>query len=144
MPGVALDEASLTSQLDTGAGGATRPTSRIGGGGFDSYMVDGLTTMSSGINRPTARISAESISEVKVATFGYGAEYGPSSGSHINAVTKSGTNQFHGCTAGRLRCTAGTSEGQGDHYGERRYFHFGGHRCSGCGRLQRHAGTVAQ
>jgi len=47
------------SICDTGAGGATRPTSRIGGGGFDNYMVDGLTTMSSGINRPTARISAE-------------------------------------------------------------------------------------
>jgi hypothetical protein len=59
VPGVALDEASLTSQFDTGAGGDTRPTSRIGGGGFDNYMVDGLTTMSSGINRPTARISAE-------------------------------------------------------------------------------------
>jgi len=55
----------LTSQFDTGAGGATRPMSRIGGGGFDNYMVDGLTTMSSVINRPTARISAESISEVK-------------------------------------------------------------------------------
>jgi hypothetical protein len=96
VPGVALDEASLTSQLETGAGGASRPTSRIGGGGFDNYMVDGLTTMSSGINRPTARISAESISEVKVATFGYGAEYGRSSGNQINAVTKSGTNQFHG------------------------------------------------
>ncbi len=96
VPGVALDESSLTSNLDTGTGGATRPTSRIGGGGFDNYMVDGLTTMSSGINRPTARISSESISEVKVATFGYGAEYGRSSGNQINAVTKSGTNQFHG------------------------------------------------
>jgi hypothetical protein len=95
-PGVAVDQGSLTSQLETGGGGATRPTSRIGGGGQDNYMVDGLTTMDPGINRPSSRISAESISEVKVSTFGYGAEYGRSSGNQINAVTKSGTNQFRG------------------------------------------------
>jgi len=95
-PGVLVDQDSLTSQLETGTGGATRPTSRIGGGGQDNYMVDGLVTMSAGINRPSARISAESVSEVKVVTFGGQAEYGRSGGNQINAVTKSGTNEFHG------------------------------------------------
>src|SRR4030095_1925900 len=94
--GVAVSPGSLPSELETGAGGATRPTSRIGGGGQDNYMVDGLTTMDPGVTRPSSRISAESISEVKVSTFGYGAEYGRSSGNQINAVTKSGTNQFRG------------------------------------------------
>jgi hypothetical protein len=95
-PGVMVDQNSLTSQLETGGGGATRPTSRIGGGGQDNYMVDGVTNMDPGINRPAMRVSAESISEVRVATFGYQAEYGRSSGNQINAVTKSGSNQFHG------------------------------------------------
>jgi hypothetical protein len=72
------------------------PTSRIGGGGGDTFMVDGAVTMSSGVNRPSAAISAESIAEVKIVTFGYGAEYGRASGNQINAVTKSGTNQIHG------------------------------------------------
>jgi hypothetical protein len=95
-PGVLVDQDSLTGQLETGGGGATRPTSRIGGGGQDNYMVDGLVTMSAGINRPSSRISAESVSEVKVVTFGGQAEYGRSGGNQINAVTKSGSNDFHG------------------------------------------------
>src|SRR4029079_17921541 len=36
------------------------------------------------------------ISEVKVLVSGYQAEYGRSSGLQITAITKSGTNQFHG------------------------------------------------
>ena len=82
--------------MTTGSASATAPTSRIGGGGDDNYMVDGVTTMDPGVNRPASRISAEAISEVKVDTFGYQAEYGRSSGLQINAVTKSGTNQFRG------------------------------------------------
>jgi hypothetical protein len=95
-PGVNVDPNSLASQLTTGSSQATAPTSRIGGGGGDNYMVDGVTTMDPGVNRPATRISSESVSEVKVDTFGYQAEYGRSSGLQINAVTKSGTNQFHG------------------------------------------------
>jgi hypothetical protein len=95
-PGVAVDPNSLASQLTTGSSQATAPTSRIGGGGGDNYMVDGVTTMDPGVNRPATRISSESVSEVKVDTFAYQAEYGRSSGLQINAVTKSGTNQFHG------------------------------------------------
>ena len=95
-PGVNVDPSALASQLTTGSSQATAPTSRLGGGGGDNYMVDGVTTMDPGVNRPATRISSESVSEVKVDTFGYQAEYGRSSGLQINAVTKSGTNQFHG------------------------------------------------
>ena len=59
-------------------------------------MVDGVTTMDPGVNRPASRISSEAISEIKVDTFGYQAEYGRAAGLQINAVTKSGTNQFRG------------------------------------------------
>ena len=59
-------------------------------------MLDGATTMDPGVNRPAARVSVEAVAEVKVLTSSYQAEYGRSSGLQINAVTKSGTNQFHG------------------------------------------------
>jgi hypothetical protein len=95
-PGVNVDPNSLASQLTTGSANTNPPATRIGGGGDGNYMVDGVTTMDPGVNRPASRISAEAISEVKVDTFGYQAEYGRASGLQINAVTKSGTNQLHG------------------------------------------------
>ena len=59
-------------------------------------MLDGNTAMDPGVNRAAGKVSIEAIQEVKVATSGYQAEYGRSSGLQINAVTKSGTNRFHG------------------------------------------------
>ena len=95
-PGVNVDPNSLASQLTTGSANTNPPASRIGGGGDGNYMVDGVTTMDPGVNRPASRISSEAISEIKIDTFGYQAEYGRASGLQINAVTKSGSNQFHG------------------------------------------------
>ena len=95
-PGVSVDPNALASQLTTGSANTNPPATRIGGGGDGNFMVDGVTTMDPGVNRPASRISSEAISEVKVDTFGYQAEYGRASGLQINAVTKSGTNQFHG------------------------------------------------
>src|SRR6478672_6928211 len=95
-PGVSVDPNALASQLTTGSANTNPPATRIGGGGDGNFMVDGVTTMDPGVNRPASRISSEAISEVKVDTFGYQAEYGRASGLQINAVTKSGTNQFRG------------------------------------------------
>ena len=95
-PGVQVDPNALASQLTTGSANTNPPATRIGGGGDGNFMVDGVTTMDPGVNRPASRISSEAISEVKIDTFGYAAEYGRASGLQINAVTKSGTNQFHG------------------------------------------------
>jgi hypothetical protein len=95
-PGVQVDPNALASQLTTGSANTNPPATRIGGGGDGNFMVDGVTTMDPGVNRPASRISSEAISEVKVDTFGYQAEYGRASGLQINAVTKSGTNKFHG------------------------------------------------
>jgi carboxypeptidase family protein len=95
-PGVNVDPNSLASQLTTGSANTNPPASRIGGGGDGNYMLDGVTTMDPGVNRPASRISSEAISEIKIDTFGYQAEYGRAAGLQINAVTKSGTNQFRG------------------------------------------------
>ena len=76
--------------------GELNPAARIGGGGGSNYMLDGATAMDPGINRPATRVSVESLAEVRVVTSTYQAEYARSSGLQINAVTKSGTNQFRG------------------------------------------------
>ena len=84
MPGVNSTPGNLT------------PASRLGGGGDSNFMLDGATAMDPGVNRPAMRVSVEAISEVRVATSTYQAEYGRSSGLQVNAVTKSGTNELHG------------------------------------------------
>ena len=76
--------------------GNLTPATRIGGGGDGNFMLDGSTSMDPGVNRPASRVSVEAIAEVRVVTSGYQAEYGRSSGLQVNAITKSGSNQFHG------------------------------------------------
>jgi hypothetical protein len=86
---------ALAPGVAVNAGGLT-PASRLGGGGDSNFMLDGATAMDPGVNRPATRVSVEAISEVKLVTSTYQAEYGRSSGLQINAVTKSGTNRFRG------------------------------------------------
>lgn len=69
---------------------------RIGGGGQPVIMMDGVSTMDVAANRPAIQMNVESIGEVKIVTSSYQAEYGRSGGVQVQAVTKSGTNQFHG------------------------------------------------
>ena len=69
---------------------------RLGGASQNNIMMDGISAMDTGNNGQMLNMNIESIGEVKVLTQGYQAEYGRSSGLQITAVTKSGTNQFHG------------------------------------------------
>ncbi len=78
-------------------------TTRIGGGGGNNIMMDGVSAVDTGSNAILLQMNVESIAEVKVLVSGYQAEYGRSSGLQITAVTKSGTNQFRGSTYGVLR-----------------------------------------
>jgi len=66
------------------------------GGGSNNFMMDGVTTMDPGSNRLMMAVNVESISQVKVLTSNYQAEYGRSSGLQVTAVTRSGTNRFRG------------------------------------------------
>ena len=74
--------------------------SRLGGASQDNVMMDGISAMDTGNNGQMLRMNIESIGEVKIVTQGYQAEYGRSSGLQITAVTKNGTNEFHGSAYG--------------------------------------------
>ena len=65
----------------------------------NSYLMDGaLTNDHAGQSGNVSRLSlgVEGIREFRVLTHNYSAEYGRNSGSVVSAVTRSGTNQFHG------------------------------------------------
>jgi hypothetical protein len=71
----------------------------------NQYSIDGVDAsrvdqpyMANGYERGARLLtgSMESISEFKVQTSGYQAEYGRAAGSLVNIVTKSGGNEFHG------------------------------------------------
>src|SRR4029079_10826103 len=78
-------------------------TTRIGGGGGNNIMMDGVSAVDTGSNSILLQMNVESIAEVKVLVSGYQAEYGRSSGLQITAVTKSGTNHLRGSTYGVFR-----------------------------------------
>src|SRR5437588_3849980 len=77
-------------------GGANQDGARLGGASQDNIMMDGISAMDTGNNGQMLNMNIESIGEIKILTQGYQAEYGRSSGLQITAVTKGGTNQFHG------------------------------------------------
>ena len=77
-------------------GGFNQDGARLGGASQDNLMMDGISAVDTGNNGQMVNMNIESIGEIKILTQGYQAEYGRSSGLQITAVTKSGTNQFHG------------------------------------------------
>ncbi|MEO8483144.1 MAG: carboxypeptidase-like regulatory domain-containing protein [Acidobacteriota bacterium] len=78
------------------SGGASAGGTRLGGAGQNNIQMDGVSAMDTGNNGQMLSMNIESIAEVKVLTQGYQAEYGRSSGLQITAVTKGGSNRFHG------------------------------------------------
>jgi hypothetical protein len=73
-------------------------TAKIGGSGQSNFMIDGISAMDTGNNGLMGGLSlpVDQVAEVKVITSGYQAEYGRSIGLQVSAVTKGGTNRFHG------------------------------------------------
>jgi hypothetical protein len=77
---------------------------------FNNYRIDGITVsdyaMSSPGNVIGVVLGVDSIQEFQVLTGGFPAEYGRATGGVVNAITRSGTNQFHGAVYEFLRNSA--------------------------------------
>ena len=67
-----------------------------GRGRSNNYSVNGGDGNDLFANLPAVQPSPDSIEEFRVITNSFDAEYGRNSGSVVNVVTKSGTNDFHG------------------------------------------------
>lgn len=67
-----------------------------GRGRANNFSVNGGDANDLFANLPTVQPSPDSVEEFRILTNGFDAEYGRNSGSVVNVVTKSGTNQVHG------------------------------------------------
>jgi hypothetical protein len=86
---------------------ATPPGTTFVGAGTreiqNSLSLDGINVANNLITNTPTRVMVESVQEVEVQTGTYSAQYGAYMGVHINMITKSGTNQFHGAAVEFLR-----------------------------------------
>ncbi len=62
----------------------------------NNFSVNGGDANDQFVNLPTIQPSPDSVEEFRVITNTFDAEYGRNSGSVVNVITKSGTNNFHG------------------------------------------------
>ena len=88
--------------LVTQAPGANQE-SKLGGlsidgasAGENRYIIDGIETTNLQNGLSGKSLIVDFVDEVQVKSSGYTAEYGGATGGVINAITKSGSNAFHG------------------------------------------------
>ncbi len=89
--GIGMDPTTVSGDLTNG-------TQSVDGGrtGSNGFMVNGADA-EEGVHNGAAIVpNLDSISEFRIITNNFNAEYGNFSGGQVNVVTKSGTNQFHG------------------------------------------------
>jgi hypothetical protein len=98
--GIGADETMVS-------GDQTNGTQSVNGGrlGSNGFMVNGADAQEGVHNGAAILPNLDSISEFRIITNNFNAEYGNFSGGQINVVTKSGTNQFHGDAFDFLRNT---------------------------------------
>jgi outer membrane receptor protein involved in Fe transport len=62
----------------------------------NNFILDGVDNNDQSVALNALRIIPEAVEEVQVQTASYSAEFGRSSGAQLSAITKSGTNGYHG------------------------------------------------
>jgi outer membrane receptor protein involved in Fe transport len=65
-------------------------------GSENKFIIDGVDTTNPQVGTSAVPMRAEFMEQVQVKSAGYAAEFGGSTGGVINAITRSGTNQYHG------------------------------------------------
>ena len=82
-----------SAKFDNQAGGI----SVDGASGLENrYIIDGIDTTDPEIGNSAIPMRAEMMEEVQIKSAGYAAEFGGALGGVVNAITRSGGNQFHG------------------------------------------------
>lgn len=76
--------------------GAVSVSSNGGRGNTTNYVLDGGSNNDSYSNQSNPTPNPDALQEFSVQTNNFSAEYGRNLGAVVNAVTKSGTNSFHG------------------------------------------------
>ena len=92
-PGV---QSQVGADLYFGSGNTGSVSVNGGRGRANNFSVNGGDANDLFANLPTVQPSPDSVEEFRILTNGFDAEYGRNSGSVVNLITKSGTNQFHG------------------------------------------------
>ncbi|MBL8210438.1 MAG: TonB-dependent receptor [Bryobacterales bacterium] len=93
--GVVIDTRADVTSGTTYPG--TTPVSVNGGrGNTTNYILDGAQNNDHYSNAPNPMPNPDALQEFSVQTNNFSAEFGRNSGGIVNAVTKSGTNTFHG------------------------------------------------
>lgn len=92
-PGV---QSQVGSDLYYGSNDVGSVSVNGGRGRSNNFSVNGGDANDLFANLPTVQPSPDSVEEFRILTNGFDAEYGRNSGSVVNVVTKSGTNQIHG------------------------------------------------
>jgi hypothetical protein len=94
-PGV-MSTAGSSNSIVYGSNKAGAVSVNGGRGRSNNFSVNGGDANDQFVNLPTVQPSPDSIQEFRVLTNTFDAEYGRNSGSVVNVVTKSGTNDLHG------------------------------------------------
>jgi Carboxypeptidase regulatory-like domain len=94
-PGV-MSTTGSGNQIVYGSDKAGSVSVNGGRGRANNFSVNGGDANDQFVNLPTVQPSPDSIAEFRVLTNTFDAEYGRNSGSVVNVITKSGTNNFHG------------------------------------------------
>jgi hypothetical protein len=97
-PGVSPYKATSEGSNSSTSGGLNPGNQSVNGGreASNGFMVNG-GNVNDGLENGAAIIPVlDSISEFRIITSNFDAEYGNYSGGQVNVVTKSGTNQIHG------------------------------------------------